>query len=297
MKIRKRYISLIICLIILAGIWHASLHRPTGPAQGVDIQGMGFITSSANANSTDNMPHQLATIELSNTNQPHRFRISTFNIHSCKGLDGRRDVDRVANYLKNLDFVALNEVQGPNLFVKQDQAALLGQRLGMAWLFAPSVRQWYWLESGNALLTRMPVTGWRRIPLIRQVDYSYRNAVQVDLCRQFDSENRVIHVLLTHVNRRYESERIAQLKEVIPMFLALAEPAILLGDLNSTAQDSQIRQLVDSPGVIDPVGQILGPKDSGDRIDWIFVRGLRSIDAGIVENDASDHPMVWAELE
>ncbi len=296
MKIRKRYIGLIAALIIGGGIWHASLHRPTGPAEGVEIQGTGFITSPSNANSADKMSHPLAAIEVSNTHQPHRFRIATFNIHSCKGLDGRRDVDRVANYLKKLDFVGLNEVQGPNLFVKQDQAALLGQQLSMGWLFAPSIRQWYYLESGNALLTRMPVIAWRRIPLVRQVDYSFRNAVQVDLQEQCGPESRVIHVLLTHVNRRYDSEREAQLKEVIPMFLALAEPAVLLGDLNSTAQDAQIRQLMDSPGVIDAVGQVLGPKDP-QRIDWIFVRGLRCLDAGIVENDASDHPLVWAELE
>ena len=296
MKIRKRYIILIASLIVGAGIWHASLHRPTGPAEGVEIQGTGFITSSADANATDKMSHPLAAIEVSDIHQKHGFRIATFNIHSCKGLDGRRDVDRVADCLKNLDFVALNEVQGPNLFEKQDQAALLGQRLGMGWLFAPSVRQWYWLESGNALLTRMPVIAWRRIPLVRQVDYSYRNAVQVDLHQQSDSQNRVIHVLLTHVNRRYDSEREAQLKEVIAMFLALAEPAVLLGDLNSTAQDAQIRQLMATPGVVDAVGQVLGPKDH-ERIDWIFVRGMRCLDAGIVENDASDHPLIWAELD
>ena len=175
--------------------------------------------------------------------------------------------------------MALNEVQGPTFFEKQDQAALLGQQLGMGWLFAPTVRQWYCLESGNGLLTRVPVNSWQRIPLVRQVDYSYRNAVRVDLHQQYDPQRRVFHVLLTHVNRRYDSEREAQLKEVIAMFLALPEPAILLGDLNSTAKDPQIRHLMALPGVVDAVGQVLGPKDK-DRIDWIFVRGLRCLDAG-----------------
>ena len=295
MKIRKWYICLIAAVLIGGGIWHASLYRPTGPANGVKIQGAIFITSF-NANSVDKTPQPIVAIEVKKNIQSSRFRIGTFNIHSCKGLDGRRDVDRVANYLKNLDFVGLNEVQGPSLFEKQDQAALLGQRLGMAWLFAPSIRQWYCLDSGNALLTRVPVIAWNRIPLIRRVDYSYRNAVQVDLRQENDSVSRVIHVLLTHINRRYDSEREAQLKEVISMFLGLAEPAILLGDLNSTSQDVQIRQLMSSHEVIDAVGQVLGAKDP-QRIDWIFVRGLRCLDAGIVENDASDHPLVWAELE
>jgi endonuclease/exonuclease/phosphatase (EEP) superfamily protein YafD len=118
----------------------------------------------------------------------------------------------------------------------------------------------------------------------------------VDLRQECGTKDRVIHVLLTHVNRRYDSEREAQLKEVISLFLGLAEPAVLLGDLNSTAQDAQIHQLASLPGVIDVMGQVLGPKDPG-RIDWIFVRGLKCVDAGIIENDASDHPLIWAELE
>jgi endonuclease/exonuclease/phosphatase family metal-dependent hydrolase len=311
MKIRKRYFCPIAALLIAGGIWHASLHRPTGPAEGVEIQGLDFIDHHSNANSVDKNSQPLVDIEVKNGRQSSRFRIGTFNIHSCKGLDGRRDVDRVAMCLKGLDFVGLNEVQGSRFSEKQDQAALLGQRLGMAWLFTPSIRQWYCLESGNALLTGVPVIAWRRIPLIRRVDYSYRNAVKVDLLMgngtvPFDAkihrvpekhlEGRVIHVLLTHVNRRYDTERQSQLSEVIAMFLALPEPAVLLGDLNSTAKDPQIRQLISSPGVIDAVAQILGPKVT-DRIDWIFVRGLQCHDAGIVENDASDHPLVWAELE
>jgi endonuclease/exonuclease/phosphatase family metal-dependent hydrolase len=296
MKIRKLYVCLTAAVIIGGGIWHASLHRSTGPAEGIGIQGAEFIIALSRDNSSENNSQIPITKEVKEIKSSPRFRIGTFNIHSCKGLDGRLDVDRVAKCLKGLDFVGLNEVQGANLFEKQDQAALLGQQLGMAWLFAPSVRQWYWMESGNALLTRVPVIAWHRIPLVRHVDYSYRNAVQLDLRQENDVKSRVIHVLLTHVNRRYDSEREAQLKEVISMFVDMAEPAVLLGDLNSTAQDAQIRQLMSSPGVIDAVGQVLGEKNP-ERIDWIFVRGLRCIDAGIVENDASDHPLIWAELE
>ena len=32
-------------------------------------------------------------------------------------------------------------------------------------------------------------------------------------------------------------------------------------------------------------------------VDWIIARGLRFADCGSVKNDASDHPLVWAELE
>jgi endonuclease/exonuclease/phosphatase family metal-dependent hydrolase len=296
MKIRKRYVCLCAALLVGGVFWHASLYRPTGPADGVDVQGADFTNRHDNVDPTDNNSQPSVAIDVTNNKKSANIRLGSFNIHGCEGLDGKYDVDRVAKCLEGLDFVSLNEVKGASLFKNQDQAELLGRRLGMAWLFAPSVRQWYWMESGNGLLTRIPIVAWHRIPLVQRMDYSYRNAVCVDLLQKSGARNRVIHVLLTHLNRRYDSEREAQFKEVISLFLALAEPAVLLGDLNSTAQDAQIRQLKSLSGVIDAVGRILGPKDP-ERIDWIFVRGLKCVDAGVLENDASDHPLVWAELE
>jgi endonuclease/exonuclease/phosphatase family metal-dependent hydrolase len=83
---------------------------------------------------------------------------------------------------------------------------------------------------------------------------------------------------------------------VIARFLALPEPAVLLGDLNSDANDPLIRGLLSTPGVCDAVGPKPGP-NRAERIDWIIARGLRPVDAGIRDNGASDHPLVWAELE
>jgi endonuclease/exonuclease/phosphatase family metal-dependent hydrolase len=295
MRICKRYICLVVVLIGGVMIWHASQHRPTGFAEGTAVHGNEFIIQSASLMGKGHDSQPLMPVAVKDNREQTRWRFGTFNIHSCKGLDGRRDVDRVAKCLKGLDFVALNEVQGAGFLEKEDQAEILAQRLGMAWLFAPSVRQWYCLESGNGLLTRVPVENWKIIPLVRKVDYSYRNVVRVDLHPNDDPDRRVFHVLLAHVNRRYDIEREAQLKEVISIFLAMPEPALLLGDLNSTAKDPQISQLISVPGVIDAVGQALGSSDK-ERIDWIFVRGLKISDGCIVENDASDHPLIWVEL-
>ena len=103
-------------------------------------------------------------------------------------------------------------------------------------------------------------------------------------------------MLLTHVTRGDDRDRQTQLRTVIALFRALAEPAILLGDMNSQADDPQIRALLDTPGVVDPVGEVLG-SEAPSRIDWIITRGLRCLDAGVVETEASDHPLVWAEVE
>jgi endonuclease/exonuclease/phosphatase family metal-dependent hydrolase len=225
------------------------------------------------------------------------LRLGTFNIHGGKGSDGRRDLNRVAECLGDLDFVALNEVHGCTAFGGSDQAEQLAERLGMQWLFAAANQQWYFQEFGNGLLSRLPVASWERIPLPRQFDRSYRNMVLVGVqYRAAKHDTRTVRLLLTHLNRRYEAERQAQLQAVIALYLSLAEPAILLGDLNSSADDPQMRQLLGTPGVSDVVGAKLSAKASG-LIDWIIVRGMHCVDAGIRDNSASDHPLVWAELE
>jgi endonuclease/exonuclease/phosphatase family metal-dependent hydrolase len=199
----------------------------------------------------------------------------------------------VAKCLEGLDFVALQEVHGPRPWENLDQAGELGGRLHMDWLFAPNTRDWRCLDFGNGLLSTTPVESWQRIPLANYGGRGYRNAVLVSLKRRQGD----VRVLLTHISRSNDRERTEQLRTVIAMFLALREPAILLGDLNSEATDPQIRALLATPGVTDAVGKILGEKDEPGRIDWIIARGMRATKAGIRDNEASDHPAVWAELE
>jgi endonuclease/exonuclease/phosphatase family metal-dependent hydrolase len=290
----RRWLTVAAAVILIGGgIWHASQHQPTGPAEGTAIQGVEFVHDPPNGNTP-------VSRENSRTSGPDAFppiRVGTFNIHGCKGLDNVVDVPRTANCLENLDFVALEEVHGPGVFGGDDQSALLGKQLKMAWLFAPAVRQWYCLESGNSFLTALPATFWQRIPLQSHRDYSFRNVVLAGIKQEGRAGNeRIINILVTHVNRRYDEDREAQLRAVIALFLSLRAPAILLGDLNSERKAPQIAQLLRETEVVDPVGKILGKCDDTARIDWIFCRGLDCRDAGILKNEASDHPLVWAEL-
>ena len=265
---------LILWLLIptAAGVyWHASLRVATGPDAGVAIDGnMVYEDDGASA-----------------------IRIGTFNIHGCKGLDGLRDPDRVALDLAGFDFVGLNEVHGGGFGGTSNQAQTLGRHLAMAWLFAPAEFQWYGRRQfGNALVTRLPVTCWQRIPLPRKHDYSFRNMLLADVCHR----GRTIRVLVTHVTQRDPRERRMQLDCVLKMFLALDEPAVLVGDLNTRRDDPAMQAALATPGVVDPVGELLFPREL-EMIDWILVRGLRGVDAGIRSSGASDHTLIWAELE
>ncbi len=275
-KLRWPLVLLTAALVVL--VWHASLHVSPGPAAGTAFEGK--IAPPGPTNSVGR-----ATI-----------RLGAFNIHGGKGRDGRRDLARVADNLRDLDFVALSEVLGQTITGSADQTEQLGRQLGMQWLFAPADLRWFYAQSGNGAISRVPVCSWQRLPLPRRYDRSYRNMVLVDLsCGA--GRTAAVHVLLTHVNRRYDAEREAQLSAAIALYLDLAEPAVLMGDLNSDAGDPQIRKLLQTPGVIDTLGAKLGNRDLPGRIDWIIVRGLRPVEGGIRDNGASDHPLVWAELE
>jgi len=223
-----------------------------------------------------------------------RLRIATFNIHRAKGTDGRRDLRRTADSLAEVgpDFVALQEVYGERLGRHSNQAEALASMLNMAWLYAPSEERWWHLDFGNAILSRLNVVHWQRIPLVRAGAKGHRHAI-LAVAEHHDQR---IHIVLTHIDRGDDEARRRQLRSVSELFLSLREPAILMGDLNTPPEDPQIERLLNDPSVEEPLRAKYG--DAARRtIDWILVRGLRCVDADLVHRGASDHPLLWADVE
>ncbi len=223
---------------------------------------------------------------------PARFRIGTFNIHAGRGTDGARDLTRTAAALRDMDLVALNEVQGPSLWQSGDQSQALGETLGMSWLFAPSESRWLHGSYGNGMLSRLPVIAWQRIPFARDGAKSYRNLVLTVV----GCAGRRVNVVATHLDSRDPQRRQAQLRVAGELFLSLAPPAVLLGDMNTRSDDPVLARLLTEPGVRDCLAEGL-PSDVPRRIDWILARGAHSTAAGMVDEGASDHPLFWADLE
>jgi endonuclease/exonuclease/phosphatase family metal-dependent hydrolase len=220
------------------------------------------------------------------------LRVGTFNIHAGKGLDGQRDITRIADCLRGMDLVALNEVAGGRPWEDWNQSQQLGQALDCQWLFAPTESRLWHGSFGNGLLTSAKTFYWQRIPLDLAGANTHRNVVLTAI----EVSGVRVNVLLTHLDSRDLERRHNQLRAVGELFLSLAEPAILLGDLNSGPEDEQLQRLLSSPGVVDAVTAGGASSPSG-RIDWILTRGLRTLDSGVLDNGASDHPFVWAELE
>lgn len=218
------------------------------------------------------------------------LRVATFNIHGGKGADDQRDLDRIADTLQGFDLIATQEVRGGSLVGAPDQAAILANKLDLAWLYAPAERRWWSDAFGNALLTQFPITRWKRIPLTCTKGKAYRNAVVA----QVQLEQGEVHVLFTHLDRHEDRE--VQLREVIQLYRELPTPSILMGDLNTDRHDPLWAELLEEPAVIDVLSQGDQSADNRLRIDWIVARGLEVVDAGVKDDGASDHPCYWAEL-
>src|SRR4051812_5320445 len=266
---RRRHLRWLIPLLLLAGVllW-GYVPTPTGPMAGTVLSGNAIRA----------------------TTRP-TLRVATFNIHSGKNVAGQFSLQKTAGVLQGFDLIALNEVRGKNLLTDEDQAQVLGEKLHMQWLFAPSENRWWHEDFGNGVLCTVSVLDWRRVPLVGSFGRGKRNI----LVMQLKFQGKTVNVLITHIDRGADHKK--QLAAVLDEFMRVSEPAVLMGDLNGEAGNPSIAAFLKAPGVKDAVGSVMGNRAPADRIDWIFIRGLEAINAGVDDNDASDHPMVWAELK
>ena len=85
------------------------------------------------------------------------LRVATYNIHRCRGLDGRTNPARVAEVIRSIDadVVALQEVIGAG-HSSAGHAEELGALLGMGWVMAPA-RQLRGSLFGNVVMSRLPI--------------------------------------------------------------------------------------------------------------------------------------------
>ncbi|MAD76438.1 MAG: endonuclease [Rheinheimera sp.] len=171
----------------------------------------------------------------------------TYNVHSCIGLDGKIDVERIARViaLAKPDVVVLQELDvGRDRTQGLDQAQLIARALEMEFHFHPAMH----LEEekyGDAILTHLPMTLVKAGPLPGLADkpkLEPRGAIWATV----ELHGQQINIINTHLGLQ-PRERLAQIDALLSEeWLGHPDcngPVIFCGDLNAQPGSEVCRRL------------------------------------------------------
>jgi endonuclease/exonuclease/phosphatase family metal-dependent hydrolase len=237
-----------------------------------------------------------------------RLRVMSYNIRNARGIDGRVDLERIADVIAAFepDVVALQEVDvGRARSGGVDQAAVLGERLGLTSSFAPCIERGC-ERYGIATLTRWVPVSIRQLSLPAVVQRKNRDSEPrcALLTRLYwpatESELAVVN---THLSIK-ANERAWQ---VAALLAGLdADEVVIAGDFNCTPWSAPFRALTGAlTGALRPATRRARTWPARLPIiplDHILYRGpLHVVHAGVwthgAARRASDHLPVVAELE
>lgn len=174
----------------------------------------------------------------------HRFRIATYNIHKCQGVDGRVHPERVARVLDEVgaDIVSLQEVVSHEAAGAADhQADYLAGRLGFFRAMGET-RKHRGGAYGNVTLSR-----WD-FQLVRPIDITIGVREQrVALRTDIRLGRHILHVFNVHLGTAVRERRQQAVRLLDPDLLRaidISGPRIVLGDFNEWVRGMVTRTLV-----------------------------------------------------
>lgn len=165
-----------------------------------------------------------------------RLRVVTYNVHKCRGLDGRVRPARIASVLKETgaDIVALQEVVSVEDSKSRalHQARFIAEELGFEYCVGEN-RRHAGGAYGNVILSRLPFA------CVRNHDITWRGreprgALRADV-RFGETDDEVLHVFNVHlgtafVERRQQGRKLVS--AAVLKSLELTGPRVVLGDFN-----------------------------------------------------------------
>jgi endonuclease/exonuclease/phosphatase family metal-dependent hydrolase len=228
-------------------------------------------------------------------------RVMTYNIHGAYGLDGRQNVEAIAQVIEgaDTDVVVLQEIErGWLLEGSTDLLALLARRLNMPYTVMGTPTD---PIAGNAILSRYPIvaSGQGSLPrLDTLVGRGYLWA-QIDL-----RDGETLRVFTTHLHHEPErgDVRIAQLAALLRAW-GTQPQTVLAGDMNALPGSPEIQVILDA-GFLDAWAEAghgevntLTGRQPNWRIDWIlYTPDLIARNVEVIESEASDHSAVVATI-
>jgi endonuclease/exonuclease/phosphatase family metal-dependent hydrolase len=164
------------------------------------------------------------------------LRVATYNVHKCRGMDGRVSTVRIAHVLRevNADVIALQEVVG-------HQADAIAAELGLTFALGEN-RRHQGLAYGNVVLSRFPIRSTRNYDLSVE-GREQRGCLRADIDLNGAG---VLHVFNVHLGtalleRRHQGRRLVTGQLLGD--LELAAPRVLMGDFNEWTRGLTTRLL------------------------------------------------------
>lgn len=218
------------------------------------------------------------------------MRVVTWNLHAGVGLDGRYDLERIADVLRPLDadVIGLQEVDVRYAARSRhaDMATELALLLDRSAAFAPALTSSTGAY-GLALLTREPVRARvHLLPSSTGVPYGEQR-----VCLEAEVDG--LQVLVTHLQWRPAGDRDEQWEAVTRL---VRRPGVVLGDLNEEVQPLARRALLVDAGR--PAGTTFRSDKPNRRIDAVLLTpDLAASRAQRLRTDASDHLPVVVDVQ
>ena len=171
-----------------------------------------------------------------------------------------------------------------------DDALWLGQRLGMDSVYLPTVEH----LTGIALLSRYPILDARTLLLPSHLEQT--GVIWAGL----DTGGTPVNAFAIWLGLT-PAERARQLDAALPFLAAHPGPAVFGGDFNASP-DAPVYARIQDAGFEDPffvLGLSAPPTSPStgpyERIDYVWLRDLKPVDAQVPGSLASDHGPVVVE--
>jgi endonuclease/exonuclease/phosphatase family metal-dependent hydrolase len=156
------------------------------------------------------------------------FRVATYNIHKCRGLDRHVRPERIVEVLKQIgaDIIALQEVVGMDDAARErNQVRAIAEELGMDFRIGEN-RRVRGGAYGNAVLSRLPIVNDRNHDLTWRL-YEPRGCLQVTI----ENPQTALHIYNVHLGTSF-FERRHQAHRLFEVISNASAPRIVLGDFN-----------------------------------------------------------------
>ena len=244
---------------------------------------------------------------------PKQLKIVCFNIQRGQRILKVLGALKTHPELAGAHVIALQEVDRFNVRTGSlDLATLIAREMEMNLVYGI---EFYELnqgrksgggDHGNAILTRLPFTQPRVIPLPLGFDWS-RSRTQPRLGRRmaiaFDlhwGRHRIAFINAHLENQCLGRSRLAQVEAILTAEEQAIRrgPSLLMGDMNTffPREPKLLTGLVTPHGFVD----IMPARPRGTwgpffKLDWVFARGLEAEGAGVSRDvRSSDHKPLWA---